>query len=108
MTYLLENSNFLLFLNDHRVLLKKLELHDRLKKVKSLNFPVNIPLHKKLKKKKKRKIGGQQGCSHPLGQVTRLKLNDGRYGRHVFKSRSASLLPLHHGGVARKRRVKIT
>ena len=38
--FLLENSHFLLFLNDHRVLLKKKKLCDRLKIAKSVNFPV--------------------------------------------------------------------
>ena len=56
-------------------------------------FQLNFLPVKKNKKKENR------GCSHPLDQVTRLKLNDGKYGRHMFKSRSASLLPLHHGGM---------
>ena len=73
--FLPENSHFLLFLNDHRVL-TKLELCDRLKNSKKFEFSGKNCLH--ALKNKKRKIGGQQGCSHPLDQLTRLKLNDGK------------------------------
>ena len=38
--FLLENWNFLLFLNDHGVLIFLKELHDRLKIAKSVHFPV--------------------------------------------------------------------
>ena len=53
---------------------KKVEFYDRLQNSKTSEFSnKNF-----LVEKKKKKIGGQHGCSHPLGQVTRLKLNDGR------------------------------
>ena len=73
--FLPENSHFLPFLNDHRVL-TKLELCDRLKSSKKFEFSGKNCLP--ALKNKKRKIGGQRGCSHPLDQLTRLKLNDGK------------------------------
>ena len=49
---------------------KKVEFYDRLQNSKTSEFSnKNFLVEKK-------KIGGQHGCSHPLGQVTRLKLND--------------------------------
>ena len=56
--------------------------------------------------KKKKENRWSTGVFPPPGS-SQLKLNDGRE-RPSFKSRSASLLPLHYGGVAREREVKIT
>ena len=59
------NSNFLLFLNDHRGLTPPKKTLWLLKSNKKFEFQVKFLLGPKLKKKK-RKIGGQRGFPDPL------------------------------------------